>query len=157
MPTDEEKNNIFSKTCKNSFFNKSYNNTIKDNNSQSNLHSMKIQMTVNEEQRLIMKKIREYYNNKKDIMQRKISENIVECNVVNLNEIKDPIENNRIKYSSAKSTLFNSSKSKSKISDCRNNLKEMSLKINPYFGKTNCRYYSRKESMNNTKIMRNKI
>ena len=157
LPTDEEKNSIFSKTCKNSFFNKSDNNIIKDNNSQSNLHSMKIQMTVNEEQRQIMKKIREYYNNKKDIMQRKISENIVECNVVNLNEIKDPIENNRIKYSSAKSTLFNSSKSKSKISDCRNNLKEMSLKINPYFGKTNCRYYSRKESMNNTKIMRNKI
>ena len=157
LPTDEEKNNILSKTCKNSFFNKSYNNTIKDNNSQSNLHSMKIQMTVNEEQRLIMKKIREYYNNKKDIMQRKINQNVVECNVVNLNEIKDPIENNRIKYSSAKSTLFNSSKSKSKISDCRNNLREMTLKINPYFGKTNCRYYSRKESMNNTKIMSNKI
>ena len=142
--------NLFAKTSKHSFLTKNESNFI--NNYSSNKNKLtNLQMNVNEEQQQIMKKIREYYNNKKELIEKKMHEKIVDCNVVNLNSEapSDINNNNRIKYSSAKSILYTTSKSK--INENRNILREIALKINPGFGRTNYRFFSRKDRMNNTK------
>ena len=142
--------NLFAKTSKHSFLTKNESNFI--NNYSSNKNKLtNLQMNVNEEQQQIMKKIREYYNNKKELIKKKMHEKIVDCNVVNLNSEapSDINNNNRIKYSSAKSILYTTSNSK--INENRNILREIALKINPGFGRTNYRFFSRKDRMNNTK------
>ena len=107
-------------------------------------------MNAKEEQQKIMKKIRDYYNNKKIINKRKLNENIVDCNIINLN-MKEPSEiiNIKIKNSSAKSTFFESSKSI--INENRNNLREIANKINPYLGRTSYKSFSGRSKVNNLK------
>jgi hypothetical protein len=107
-----------------------------------------LQMNINEEQKQIMKKIREYYNNKKMIMEKKFKENAVDCNVINLNSnnISD-IKNFNYKNPSAKSTFFTSSKSN--INENRNNLKKISIQTNTLFRRTSYRHFRKKDNNNN--------
>ena len=109
-----------------------------------------LQMNINEEQKQIMKKIREYYNNKKMIMEKKFKENAVDCNVINLNSnnISDIINVN-YKNPSAKSTFFTSSKSN--INENRNNLKKISIQTNTLFRRTSYRHFRKKDNNNNIK------
>ena len=143
--------NIFSQTSKNSFLSKKEDkdNLIKENPSTKKRY-FNLQMNVNEEQKQIMKKIRDYYKNKKIIMEKKLHQNAVDCNIINLN-MNDPNDIINIKYknSSAKSTLFTTKKSK--INENRNNLREISLKLNPYFGRTSYRFFGSKEKIDNLK------
>ena len=143
--------NIFSQTSKNSFLSKKEDkdNFIKENPSTKKRY-FNLQMNVNEEQKQIMKKIRDYYKNKKIIMEKKLHQNAVDCNIINLN-MNDPNDIINIKYknSSAKSTLFTTKKSK--INENRNNLREISLKLNPYFGRTSYRFFGSKEKIDNLK------
>ena len=103
-------------------------------------------MNVNEEQKQIMKNIREYYNNKKKLLDQKLKQNVVNCNLINLNsnEISD-IKNIRFKSPSG-SAFFTSSKSP--INENRNNLKKISIQTNTSFRSTSYRQF-RKDKVNN--------
>ena len=132
--------NIFSKSSKYSFIKSN------ENNGTNELSSSKkkiINLDVNEEQQQIMKKIRDYYNNKKKLMDKKLNENIVNCNIINLNS--NAVNNN--KNSSAKSPSY----TKSKINKKRNDLREIALKINCQLGRTNYKFYNKKDKINNIK------
>ena len=136
--------NILPKTSKNSFLNRNEDNLTNELlKNKKNLYNLEI----NEEQKEIMKKIRDYYKHKKIVMEKKLHENIVNCNIVNLNR-KDSYDIINIKYknSSAKNTFYNNSKSK--INENRNNLKDISLKLSPYLRRTNYRFFSRKNISN---------
>ena len=143
--------NILSKTSKHAFLNKKEGghstSELLPNNKKKFYN---LQMNVNEEQKQIMKKIRDYYNNKKILMEKKLQDNIVDCNIINLNK-RDPSEfiNIKFKNSSAKNTFYASSKSR--INENRNNLREIAMQINPYLGRTNYRFFSQKNRINNLK------
>ena len=141
---------IFSRTSKNSFLNIKEDNINKEN-APTKKKYFNLQMNVNEEQKQIMKKIRDYYKNKKIIMEKKLHENIVDCNVINLNSVKDPnnIINIKYKNSSAKNTL--STSKNSKLNENRNNLREIAMKISPYFGRTSYKFFSRYDKVENLK------
>jgi hypothetical protein len=138
--------NFLSKTSKNSFLNKNEGNTtnepLKNKKKYYNL-----EMNINEEQKQIMKKIRDYYQHKKIIMEKKLHENIVDCNVVNLNK-KESFDIINIKYknSSAKSSIFNTTKSL--LNENRNNLKDISMKLSPFLRRTNYKFFDRRNRMN---------
>ena len=139
--------NILPKTSKHSFLNKKEGNSTSELLPKNKKKFYNLQMNVNEEQKQIMKKIRDYYNNKKILMDKKLQDNIVDCNIVNLNKI-DPSEfvNIKFKNSSAKSTFYTS---KSTINEKRNNLREIAMQVNPNLGRTNYRFFSQKNRMNN--------
>ena len=141
--------NLFCKTSKNSFFNKKNEETlIKDYKSNKKKY-FELNMNVNEEQKQIMQKIRDYYNNKKNIMGKQIQENIVDCNIINLN-MNEPsdIINIKFQHSSAKNSLF--SLSKSDINENRKNLREISMKLSPNFRSTNYKLF-RNDKIKNIK------
>jgi hypothetical protein len=120
---------------------------LSNQNSSSNKKIFSLQMNSQDEQNQIMKQIREYYNIKKLKYEKKSQQNVVDCNVINLNlrDLTDNI-NNKPKFSSAKSTFYFSPKSK--INENRNSLREIALKLSPSFGRTNFRFFSRKNSLN---------
>ena len=142
--------NILPKTSKHSFLNKKEGNSTSELLPKNKKKFYNLQMNVNEEQKQIMKKIRDYYNNKKIFMEKKLQDNIVDCNIINLNK-RDPSEfiNIKFKNSSAKNTFYASSKST--INENRNNLREIAMQINPYLGRTNYRFFSQKSRINNLK------
>ena len=107
-------------------------------------------MNSQDEQNQIMKQIREYYNIKKLKYEKKSQQNVVDCNVINLN-LRDLTDNisNRHKFSSAKNTFYFSPNSK--INENRNSLREIFMKLSPSLGRTNFRFYSRKNSLHNRK------
>ena len=141
---------ILSKTTKHSFLNKKVGHSTNELLSNNKKKIYNLQMNVNEEQKQIMKKIRDYYNNKKILMEKKLQDNIVDCNIINLNK-RAPSEfvNIKFKNPSAKSTFFTSSKST--INENRNNLREIAMQINPYLGRTNYSFFSQKNGINNLK------
>ena len=120
---------------------------LSNQNSSSNKKIFSLQMNSQDEQNQIMKQIREYYNIKKLKYEKKSQQNVVDCNVINLNlrDLTDNI-NNKPKFSSAKSTFYFSPKSK--INENRNSLREIAMKLSPSFGRTNFRFFSRKNSLN---------
>jgi hypothetical protein len=131
--------NLFSKTTKHSLIR---NNSNILTNELSLSKKRTINLEVNEEQQKIMKKIRDYYNNKKKLMDKKSHQNIVECNVINLNsnEIK-------YKYSSAKNSKY----SKTKINLKRNDLKEISTKIKSQLRRTDYKFFNKNDKLNSIK------
>ena len=80
-------------------------------------------------------------------MEKKLHENIVDCNVVNLNK-KESFDIINIKYknSSAKSSIFNTTKSL--LNENRNNLKDISMKLSPFLRRTNYKFFDRRNRMN---------
>ena len=96
----------------------------------------------NEEQSEIMNKIKTFYNNKKEKNEQKSLENIVDCNIINLNLQKN--SNNRNKRSSAKNNLrFSKEQKASKVNKLRYNLSEIGMKITPAFGRTTYSFYNK--------------
>ena len=138
--------NFLSRTSKNSFLNKNEGNTTNEPLGNKKKY-YNLEMNVIEEQKQIMKKIRDYYQHKKIIMEKKFHENIVDCNIVNLNK-KDSFDIINIKYknSSAKSSIFNTTKSL--LNENRNNLKDISMKLSPYLRRTNYKFFDRRNRMN---------
>ena len=138
--------NFLSKTSKNSFLNKNEGNTTNEPLKIKKKY-YNLEMNINEEQKQIMKKIRDYYQHKKIIMEKKLHENIVDCNVVNLNK-KESFDIINIKYknSSAKSSIFNTTKSL--LNENRNNLKDISMKLSPFLRRTNYKFFDRRNRMN---------
>ena len=143
--------NIFSKTSNHSFLDKKEKIITKDYNSSKKKHfDLNMNMNTTLEQKQIMKKIRDYYKNKKIVMAKKLHQNVVDCNIINLN-MKDPsdIINITYKNSSAKTSLY--SLSKSSINEKRNKLREISMKLSPHFERTSYGLFSRKDKINNLK------
>ena len=100
----------------------------------------------NKEQTQIMNQIKTYYNNKKELNEQKSQENIVDCNIINLNFEK--ALKNKDKNNSAKNTIYITKDIKSsKVNSLRNNLSEIGMKIAPVFGRTTYRFYNKKENI----------
>ena len=139
---NHNRNNIITKRNEESF--------LSNQNSSSNKKLFSLQMNSQDEQNQIMKQIREYYNIKKLNYEKKSQQNVVDCNIINLNlrDLTDNI-NSRRKYSSAKSTFCFSSKSK--INENGNSLREIAMKLSPSYGRTNFRFFIRKNSHHNRK------
>lgn len=139
---NHNRNNIITKRNEDSL--------LSNQNSSSNKKLFSLQMNSQDEQNQIMKQIREYYNIKKLNYEKKSQQNVVDCNVINLN-LRDLTDNisNRHKFSSAKNTFYFSPNSK--INENRNSLREISMKLSPSFGRTNFRFSSRKNSLHNKK------
>ena len=95
----------------------------------------------NAEQIQIMNNIKAYYNNRKEIYEQKSLENIVDCNIINLNLDKKNSEKNNI-YTSKESKS-------SKVKTIRNNLSEIGMKITPVFGRTTYSFFNKKENSGN--------
>ena len=93
-----------------------------------------------------MNQIKTYYNNKKELNEQKSQENIVDCNIINLNFEKTL--KNKDKNNSAKNTIYITKDIKSsKVNNLRNNLSEIGMKIAPVFGRTTYRFYNKKENI----------
>ena len=139
---NNNKNNIIPKRNEESL--------LSNQNTSSNKKLFSLQMSPQDEQNQIMRQIREYYNIKKLKYEKKSQQNVVDCNVINLN-LRDLTDNTNIrhKFSSAKSTLYFSPKSN--INENRNSLREIAMKLSPSFGRTNFRFFSRKNSIHNRK------
>ena len=89
-----------------------------------------------------MNKIKTFYNKKKEKNEQKSLENIVDCNIINLNLQKNL--NNRNKRGSAKNNLYFSKEPKqSKFTKLRYNLSEIGMKITPAFGRTTYSFYNK--------------
>ena len=123
---------------------------LSNQNSSSNKKLFSLQMSPQDEQNQIMRQIREYYNIKKLKYEKKSQQNVVDCNVINLN-LRDLTDNNNVrhKFSSAKNTFHFSPKSN--MNENRNSLREIAMKLSPSFGRTNFRFFSRKNSIHNRK------
>ena len=98
-----------------------------------------------------MKKIKNFYKIRKEKSEKKLKENAVECNIINLDLEKDDNdiynnnneEKNIYKINSSKKSLD------SKGSKIRNNLDEIGMKINKAFGRTTYNFYKKNELNNN--------
>ena len=123
---------------------------LSNQNSSSNKKLFSLQMSPQDEQNQIMRQIREYYNIKKLKYEKKSQQNVVDCNVINLN-LRDLTDNTNVrhKFSSAKNTFYFSPKSN--MNENRNSLREIAMKLSPSFGRTNFRFFSRKNSIHNRK------
>ena len=90
---NHNRNNIITKRNEDSL--------LSNQNSSSNKKLFSLQMNSQDEQNQIMKQIREYYNIKKLNYEKKSQQNVVDCNVINLN-LRDLTDNisNRHKFSS---------------------------------------------------------
>ena len=135
-------------------FSKINNNAIKINNKEDNnffsapkeFHSieksekMPLLIYNNEEQNQIMNQIKTFYNIKKEKYIQKSQENVVDCNIINLNLEKPK----KISGSANNNYLTKDTK-------LRNNLSEIGMKISPVFGRTTYSFYNRKDinSINN--------
>ena len=88
-------------------------------------------MNINIEQEKIMSKIREYYYNRKKLTEKKSTEKIVDCNVINLN-LRNSSKNKRhSSHSTPRNTFYSSSYSKmNKIAN---------------FANTNYRFFTKRE------------
>ena len=139
---NNNKNNIIPKRNEESL--------LSNQNSSSNKKLFSLQMSPQDEQNQIMRQIREYYNIKKLKYEKKSQQNVVDCNVINLN-LRDLTDNTNVrhKFSSAKSTFYFSPKSN--MNENRNSLREIAMKLSPSFGRTNFRFFSRKNSIHNRK------
>ena len=139
---NNNKNNIIPKRNEESL--------LSNQNSSSNKKLFSLQMNVQDEQNHVMRQIREYYNIRKLKYERKSQENVVDCNIINLN-LRDLTDstNNRQKFSSAKSIFYFSPKSK--MNENRNTLREIARKFSPSFGRTNYRFFSNKNNIHNRK------
>ena len=115
-------------------------NTI-DRNDRINRKYMK---EYNEEQLEIMNKIKTFYNNKKEKNEQKSQENVVDCNVINLN-LEKGLQNK--KKNSDKNNLHLSKDNNKfpKENKARNNLSEIGMKITPAFGRTTYSFYNKKD------------
>ena len=87
----------------------------------------------NKEQIKIMNDIKTFYNEKKEKSMQKSNENIINCNIINLNLEKNLIQVNR-KESPIK-----------KIDNKINNLNEVRMKVNPAFGRTTYSFYNKNQ------------
>jgi len=88
-------------------------------------------MNINIEQEKIMSKIREYYYNRKKLTEKKSTEKMVDCNVINLN-LRNSSKNNRhSSHSTPRNTFYSSSYSK--------------MNKNANFANTNYRFFTKRE------------
>ena len=88
-------------------------------------------LNINVEQEKIMSKIREYYNNRKKLTEKKSTEKIVDCNIINLNLRNSSKNNRRSSHSTPRNTFYSSRYSKmNKIAN---------------FGNTNYKFFSKRE------------
>ena len=108
-----------------------------ENNSLSKKIKVDLKMNINIQQQQIMSKIREYYSNRKIQIEKKSTEKMVDCNVINLN-LKNSKNNRQSSYSSPLSTFY--STTNSNFFSNKNNLREITS-----FGKTIGAFYTRKE------------
>ena len=108
-----------------------------ENNSLSKKIKVDLKMNINIQQQKIMTKIREYYSNRKIQIEKKSTEKMVDCNVINLN-LKNSKNNRQSSYSSPLSTFY--STTNSNFFSNKNNLREITS-----FGKTIGAFYTRKE------------
>ena len=97
----------------------------------------------NEEQLQIMNKIKTFYNNKKEKSEQKSQENVIDCNVINLN-LEKGLKNKKKQIS--ENNLYLSKDNKfQKENKLRNNLSEIGMKITPAFGRTTYSFYNKRE------------
>ena len=88
-------------------------------------------MNINIEQEKIMSKIREYYYNRKKLTEKKSTEKMVDCNVINLNLRNSSKNNRRSSHSTPKNTFYSSRYTKmNKIAN---------------LGSTNYKFFSKRE------------
>lgn len=106
-------------------------------------------LEYNEEQKEIMKKINNCYYCKKDKHEQKSQENIVDCNIININFKKDL--NRRNNKALTRNNLFLSKDSKlTKGNQIRNTISEIGMKIAPAFGRTTYCFYNKKDLIGNS-------
>ena len=91
----------------------------------------------NKEQNKIMKEIKTFYNDKKEKNEQKSQENVVSCNIINLNLEKPLVKANR---NESANNLTNSIDKK-----IINNLSEIGMKVNHAFGRTTYSFYTKNE------------
>ena len=132
-------------TPKNYSRNINFDNNIINQYSLNNKKIFNLKKDVHIEQPELMKKLGYYYNGKKLKIEKKPQDNIVDCNIINLNliDLSNSTKNN-YKNSSARNTFYSSSKSKMK--ENRNSLREIAS-----LERTNYRFFSTKNKIHNFK------
>ena len=108
----------------------------------------KNKIEYNEEQLQIMNKIKTFYNNKKEKIEQQSQENIVDCNIINLN-LEKLLKNKKKKNSNNNLYLSKDNNKNLKENKISNNLSEIGMKITPAFGRTTYSFYNKKEQNRN--------
>ena len=96
-----------------------------------------LKMNINKEHKKIISKIKEYYNNRKKQFETKSNENVVECNLINLNFKSLSKFNRDSSYSSSR----------------KNSYSNMNKIIN--FGRTNYKFFSKRERFSRSQSLNN--
>ena len=96
-----------------------------------------LKMNINNEHKKIISKIKEYYNNRKKQFETKSNENVVECNLINLNFKSLSKFNHNSSYSSYR----------------KNSYSNMNKIIN--FGRTNYKFFSKRERFSRSRSLNN--
>ena len=96
-----------------------------------------LKMNINNEHKKIISKIKEYYNNRKKQFETKSNENVVECNLINLNFKSLSKFNRDSSYSSSR----------------KNSYSNMNKIIN--FGRTNYKFFSKRERFSRSRSLNN--
>ena len=96
-----------------------------------------LKMNINNEHKKIISKIKEYYNNRKKQFETKSNENVVECNLINLNFKSLSKFNRNSSYSSYR----------------KNSYSNMNKIIN--FGRTNYKFFSKRERFSRSRSLNN--
>ena len=96
-----------------------------------------LKMNINNEHKKIISKIKEYYNNRKKQFETKSNENVVECNLINLNFKSLSKFNRDSSYSSSR----------------KNSYSNMNKIIN--FGRTNYKFFSKRERFTRSRSVNN--
>ena len=96
-----------------------------------------LKMNINNEHKKIISKIKEYYNNRKKQFETKSNENVVECNLINLNFKSLSKFNRDSSYSSYR----------------KNSYSNMNKIIN--FGRTNYKFFSKRERFTRSRSLNN--
>lgn len=96
-----------------------------------------LKMNINNEHKKIISKIKEYYNNRKKQFETKSHENVVECNLINLNFKSLSKFNRDSSYSSSR----------------KNSYSNMNKIIN--FGRTNYKFFSKRERFTRSRSLNN--
>ena len=102
-------------------------------------------MNTNTEQKDIISKIREYYNNKKSEIEDKSNKKIVECNLINLNLINSykNIHRRNNSYTFQRNTFYSPNNSK--------------IKLESEYMNTNYKFYSKRDNYSGLSIFNNSI
>ncbi len=95
-----------------------------------------------------MNKIKTFYNNKKEKLEQQSQENIVDCNIINLN-LEKLLKNKKKKNSNNNLYLSKDNNKNLKENKISNNLSEIGMKITPAFGRTTYSFYNKKEQNRN--------